>query len=125
MTLSYIAHDPKPVSPSDLKMLRSMPATALGVPGAAEWLDRTYPGWYAKINLGAFDMGLSWMCIGHYIGVDWDADLADVYSRETGRPSFGLFADFTDEWKEEIVARREWDLGIEERRSWFRRVTRL
>jgi len=73
---------------------------------AAAWLDETYPGWANLIDRENFDMGDPNACIGHYLGVSWDLQLSEPFSRSRDEyGTTGAFSSYTDEWQEQIERR--------------------
>lgn len=76
------------------------------IAAAAQWLDGWYPGWAEKVDLDAFNMGCSEICLGHYLGVHWLEKLYPTHEAETGNSSIGLFSDYTNLWRVEITSRR-------------------
>ena len=76
------------------------------VDSAARWLDETYPGWAATIDVENFEIEDPQKCVGHYLDVDWYEDLCIPFKAATGNPT-GVFADekLQEYWVEEIERR--------------------
>lgn len=81
---------------------------------AAEWLDRSYPGWADKVNTTTLKMLNGKLCIGGQIGVLWSRLNAE-FDKETGVNSVA-FAAYDDEWINEVEKRRVPVTADEERR---------